>query len=146
MTISIPAGFAQRAKRHLRRTGRPLVYGPRRKSDLGLLAERNPASERWAVILDVTTLSEPLQEAILAKLDPERGPPTELMLRLAKYARIAVGDLPCVFNCGGQEIGRVDECDGLVVASSGLALSCLSHVFRYQEPRTGFFLRVLDLD
>jgi hypothetical protein len=138
-TTSIPAAFVKRAHRHLLRTGRPLVYGPLHRRDIGLSAVRNPASGRWAFVVDVGTLPYLVQQGLLAQ-----GPSTELMLRLAKYARIAVKGLPGRFECAGQEVGRVDEADGLVVVSSGLAMSCLSYVLRHHEPRTGFYVSVLD--
>ncbi len=141
--VEMPASFLCRAHQYLRRTGRPFVYAPRRRTDIGLSAEKNRASQRWAFVIDVGTLPEPIQEALLAHVDPVNRPTTELMMRLSKYARIAVEGLPGVFEHRGCVIGRLDVCDGLPVVSNAMTLSCLSYVLRHYDPRTGFFVRLL---
>jgi hypothetical protein len=130
-SIEIPARFVQRAQEHLRRTGRPLVYGQRGKGR-ELAALQNPASGRWALY----ALPEPMVVG--------RFSFAELQMRLASCAKDAVGGLPRRFECEGHEVGRVDDCDGLAVVSSTLALSCLSYVLRQHHPKTGFFVRVPD--
>ncbi len=136
---SIPATFMRRAQRHFRGTGRPLVYGRRRRTDIGLLAFPNPASTRWVLVTDTSTLPDTLEEAILGD-----GPSTELMVRLTKYATIAVDDLPSRFVCEGMEVGRLEVCDGVPFLSDAVALSCLSFLLRHHEPRTGLFVRVVE--
>jgi hypothetical protein len=138
----IPTSFVKRARQHLRRTGRPLLYGPRRRGDIALLAYPNPASARWALVTDTSTLPDVLEEAILAHERNEVGPSAELMVKLTKYAAIAVDGLPSVFRCEGQVIGLMQLCDGLPFVSNAVALSCLSYVLRHHDPRTGFYLRV----
>ena len=142
MIAEIPARFLVQAQRHLRQTGRPLVYGPRRRTDIGLLAIQNPASARWALATDTSTLPDILEEAILANEPPRGEPSADLMVRLTKYAAVAVQGFPSVFECHGCEVGRLQVCDGVPFLSDGLALSCLSYVLRHHDPRTGFFLRV----
>ena len=137
MIAEIPARFLVRARRHLRRTGRPLVYGPRRRADIGLLACPNPASARWALITDTSTLPDIVEEAILGD-----GPRTDLMVRLTRYATVAVDGLPSRFECGGVEVGRMEVCDGVVFLSDAVALTCFSFLLRHHDPRTGFFVRV----
>lgn len=132
VAASIPPSFIRRAHHHLRRTGRPLVYA-RRRMDRELMARRNPASGRWVLY----ALPEPLEG---------RFSFAELLVRLTVCARMAVEGIPRVFQRDGYEIGRVDVCDGMVLVSSALALSCLSYVLRHHEPRTGFYLRVLGRD
>jgi hypothetical protein len=138
----IPANFVNHARQHLRRTGRPLLYGPRRRSDIGLLACPNPASARWVLLTDTPSLPGPLEEAILAEECIEVGPSAELMVKLTKYAAIAVDGLPSLFQCQSQVIGHLQVCDGVPFVSEAVALSCLSFVLRHHEPRTGFFVRV----
>jgi hypothetical protein len=111
------------------------------------LVARNPASERWVVLLDprsIPILFEELEE-ITTQPDGEHSPAfTDLMLRLSKSATTAIEGLPTRFESGGQEVGRLDVADGCCVfASNTLALSCLSWVLWQQ--RTGFFL-VHELD
>lgn len=141
---SIPATFLRRAQRHLRRTGRPLVYGPRRQMDIGLLACPNPASVRWLLLADTSSLPEVLEEAILANEDASVGPSTDLMVRLTKYATVAVDGLPSRFECDSRVVGHLEVCDGVPFVSDGVSLSCLSHLLRHHEPRTGFFIRVVE--
>jgi len=131
---AIPAGFLDHARRHLRREGRPLLYGPRRQTETGLLACPNPSSGRWAILLDPSTVPGPVEEVLLA------GGLTETMCRLSRYAGVALHDLPRVFEAEGQEVGSWQECDGVVFVSDALALSCLSYLLRHHEPRTGFFV------
>ncbi len=138
----IPASFVRHAQQYLGRTGRPLVYGPRRKTDIGLLAVQNPASARWAVVTDTSTLPDILEEAILANEPPRGGPSADLMVRLTRYSAVAVGGLPWVFTCQGREVGHLQVCDGVPLVSDAIALSCLSFVLRRHEPRTGFYLRL----
>lgn len=134
---SISASFVSHARRHLRRTGRPFVYGPRRHTDIGLLACPNPASARWTLITDTSTLPGIMEEALLAK-----DQSADLLVRLTKYAAVAVEGLPSRFECEGAPVGRMDVCDGVPFLSDGLALSCLSYLLRCHDPRTGFFLLV----
>lgn len=142
MIATIPASFVKRARGHSLRTGQPLLYGPRRRTDIGLLARPNPASVRWTLVTDTSTLPDILEEAILAGEIPRGGPSAELMVRLAKYAVVAIHGLPSVFECEGKEVGRVQICDGLPFVSDAVALSCLSFVLRRHTPRTGFFVRL----
>ena len=135
----IPFSFVRRARLHLRRTGGPLVYGPRRQTDIGLLASQNPASGRWVLVTDTSTLPDILEEAILGY-----GTSADLMVRLTKYASIAVDGLPSRFECEGVEVGRMEVCDGVPFLSDAEALSCLSFLLRHHEPRTGFFVRVVE--
>src|SRR5262249_34349289 len=79
---ALPPSFFQRARQHLRRTGRPLLCGPRRRTDIGLLAYPNPASARWALVTDTSSLPAPVEEAILANEQREIGPSAELMVKL----------------------------------------------------------------
>jgi hypothetical protein len=142
----IPASFLVRARRHLRRTGQPLLLGPRRRTDLTLIVDKNVISERWAVLIDprsVPVLLDDLAEAVLESGAPETPRFTILMLRFSKLAAIAVRGLPDEFRGeDGGLIGRMEVVDNCTVYVSGaLALSCLSHVLRHSEPRTGFFLR-----
>lgn len=146
MNAEVPASFLDRAQRYLRRTGRPLVYGSRRQTDIGLLAVQNPASARWVLVTDTSTLPDILEEAILAGENPREGMSAELMVKLTKYAVVAIVGLPSVFECEGQEVGRLHVCDGVPFVSDALTLSCLSYVFRSHEPRTGFFLRIASPD
>ena len=127
-SIEIPVAFLARAQSHLKRTGRPLLYSGRRKGR-GLLARRNPASGRWALYAVPENLAGRFSIA-------------ELLMRLAECASTAVGDSPRRFHCNGHEIGRIDVCDGLVVVSNALALSCLSFVLHHHAPRPGFYLRL----
>ena len=142
---TIPASFLKRAREHLQRTGQPLLLGPRRRSDVALLVDRNETSVRWAVLSDprsVPVLLAELAEAVLEPDAPETPHFTDLMLRLSRYATLAVKGLPNEFTSDdGSVIGRMDVADGcLVFVSSALAVSCLSWVLRYHRPRTGFFL------
>ena len=135
----IPSNFVRRVRQHLRRTGLPLVYSFRRQADIGLLAVQNPASARWALVTDTSTLPDILEEAILGD-----GPSTDLMLRLTKYAAIAVDGLPSRFECEGMDVGHMEVCDGVPLLSDAVALSCFSFLLRHHEPRTGFFIRVVE--
>ncbi len=145
-SVSIPASFLARARRHLRRTGRPLLLPPRRPyADWGLLVEKNHASERWAVLFDPSFIAVLWTEletvADPAKPEEEQGEGfTMFMEKLARLAAIAVKDLPDRFECQGRPVGRMDLCDGVVFVSNALALSCLSWLLRDQ--RTGFFMRL----
>ena len=141
----IPASFVLRAKRHLERTGQPLLFGPRRRSDVALLVDGNRSSARWAVLLDprsVPALLDELAEAVQDRDAPETPRFTDLMLRFSAYAAVAVRGLPTeLTDEDGEPIGHISASDNcLVFASSALALSCLSWVLRYHEPRPGFFL------
>jgi len=142
---SIPTSFVKRAREFLRRTGQPLLYGPRRRSDVALLVDKSETSERWAVLLDprsVQVLFDELAEAALETDAPETPHFTDLMLRFSRYAAIAVQGLPTEFrSADGALIGRLSVADNCsVFVSAVLAVSCLSWVLRYHEPRTGFFL------
>jgi hypothetical protein len=145
-SVSIPASFLARARRHLRRTGQPLLLPPRRPcADWGLLVEKNPASERWAVLFDPSFIAVLWRELEMvadpAKPEEEQGEGfTVFMEKLTRLAAVAVKDLPDRFECHGWPVGRMDLCDGVVFVSNTLALSCLSWVLRQQ--RTGFFLRL----
>jgi hypothetical protein len=106
-------------------------------------------SERWAVLIDprsVPVLLGELAEAVQEPGSPATPRFTDLMLRFSNYAAIAVRGLPDEFR--GEDaglIGRMEVVDNcMVYVSSALALSCLSHLLRHSEPRTGFFLRPFD--
>lgn len=138
MIAQVPASFLDHAKRHLRQTGCPLVCGPRRRLDIGLAARPNPGSARWALFTDTSTLPTILQEAVHANESNN-----ELMLRLTKYATIAVSGLPSVFKCVEHVVGQLEVCDGVPFLTDAVTLSCFSYVLRHHEPRTGFFVRVV---
>lgn len=145
---TIPASFVKRARRHLHRTGQPLLLGRRRRSDVALLVDKNEAGERWAVLLDprsVPVLLDELTEAVLDRGAPDTPHFTDLMLRFSKYAAIAVKGVPTEFRGeDGILLGRTAVADNcLLFVSNALALSCLSYVLRHHEPRTGFFVRAL---
>lgn len=147
MTTSalIPTTFVKRAREHLQRTGQPLLLGPRRRSDVALLVDRNEASERWGVLVDprsVPVLFDELIEAVQEPNAPDTPRFTDLMLRFAKYATIALDGLPTEFRTeDGAVVGRMDVVDNCsVFVSGGLAVSCLSWVLRHKEPRSGFHL------
>jgi hypothetical protein len=141
LVASIPASFLIRARRHLNRTGRPLVYGPRRRSDIGLFACPNPVSARWVLVTDTSSLPAPVKEAILVNERREVGPSAELMVRLTKYAAVVAEGLPSRFECEGLAVGHMEVADNCCVfVSSALAVSCLSWWLRNCKPRTGFFL------
>jgi hypothetical protein len=129
--VEIPASFLARAHEHLQRTGWPFVYCHRVK-DRELIARHNPASGRWMLY------------AVPQPLPVGRFAIAELLMTFTECARTAVDGLPRRYDCDGHEVGRVDDCDGLAVVSSGLALSCLSFVLRHHEPRAGFFVRAVD--
>ena len=128
-SAEIPATFLEQARQHLRRTGRPFVYG-RQGRDRELVAMQNPASGRWALY----AVPEPLPVGRFAI--------AELQMKLSECATSAVERLPSRFVCDGQEVGRLDVCDGVAFVSDAVALSCLSFVLRRHEPRTGFFLHL----
>ena len=123
-----------------------MLYGRRRHTDIGLLACQNPASERWILLTDTSSLPEVLEDAILAGENPRAGPSAELMVRLTKYATVGLDGLPTVFESEGKEVGRLQVCDGVLFVSDALAVSCLSYVLRRHEPRTGFCLRIVSPD
>jgi hypothetical protein len=144
-SATIPASFQRRARRHLLRTGQPLLFGPRRRFDLALIVDRNESSERWGVLADprsVPVLLDELVEAVQESDAPETPRFTDLMLRLSKYAAIVVKGLPNEFRSeNGDLVGRMDVADHcLVFVSNALAVSCLSWILRYHEPRIGFYL------
>lgn len=138
----IPANFVARARRHVRRTGQPLLLSPRRRGDTGLLIARNPASARWIVLLDPRSVPILFDELADISREPDAQESeqfTRMMLRLYRYAAVAVEGLPNRFESDGQTVGRVDVADGCCVfASSALAVSCLSWVLR--QERTGLYL------
>lgn len=148
-SAQIPTTFVNRAREHLQRTGQPFALGPRRRSDVALLVDKNETSERWAVLVDprsVPVLFDELIEAVQEPNAPETPRFTGLMLRFAKYATIALDGLPTEFRTeDGAVVGRMDVVDNCsVFVSSGLAVSCLSWMLRYHEPRTGFFVSVVE--
>jgi hypothetical protein len=85
-----------------------------------------------------------VEEAILANERRGAGPSAELMVKLTRYARIAVDGLPSVFHCDGREVGQLQVCDGVPLLSDAVALSCFSFLLRHHEPRTGFFIRLVE--
>lgn len=139
----IPASFLARARRHVRRTGQPLLMRPRRRGDLALLASKNPTSGRWLLYLNprsVPVLYDELADICREPDAQESEQLTRMMLRLHRYAANAVEDLPDRFESEGQTVGRVDVADHCsVFASSAVAVSCLSWVMR--QERTGLYLQ-----
>ena len=136
----IPASFLTRARGHLRRTGQPFVYGPRRRTDTGLFAERNPVSERWCLMVNPTTVPILIEQVMESFASREQGPRTRMLVKLAQYAAVAVGDLPRAFVCEDVTVGRVEVCDGVPFVSCALAVSCLSYVLRHRKPRSGVYI------
>jgi len=134
-SVAILPSFVRRARRHLQREGRPLLCAPRRNLDTCLLAQPNPASLRWVLLLDPMAV---LFSLYIAAMDASGK---EMMTRLARYAVLALDDLPTVYTCERVEVGRLEFCDGIAFVSDAVTLSCLSWVLRHEK--TGFYVQTI---
>ena len=124
----------ERAERHYFSTGKPLLYGRRRKSEWALVAIPG-ASGRFLVMLEPES---PAGRLILLAAFMGSHKEEDILERLAKGAVAALAEVADRFQCDGREVGRWEVVLDSVCVRGPVALSCLSWVLR--EQRIGFYL------
>jgi hypothetical protein len=139
--VRVPRHVVEHARKHFVRTGRPLLFAPRRKADWALAALPGE-SGRWLILLDPET---PPAQVWMALADRCGGPLSDdaILERLAKGAIAALADVPRKFECEGHIVGVWEASEGSACVRGSVALTCLSWALR--KRRVGFYLILSEL-
>jgi hypothetical protein len=137
LAIEVPVNVVAKARRHLAKTGRPLLLRDRRRrNDWSLVAL--PANRGYLLLLGPETPPAQWYFA-MAEEYPHRDP----MADLAKGAVTVLAEVPQRFVSDGKVIGVWEVVEGSVCVRGPIALSCVSWTLR--ERRVGFYLTLSEI-
>lgn len=123
VTVEAPRAVVERARKHVVKTGRPLLLRDRRRRNYWPLVAIQGDSVRWLVLVDPE--APPAQAAVAGALR-RGGGKDEVIERLARLAVTALADVPDRFRCERCEVSWWEVLEGSVCVRGPVALTCLS--------------------
>jgi hypothetical protein len=136
--VEVPASYVDQARRHLAKTGLPLlVRDRRRRSDLELVAML--VNRGYVLAVGPET---PVAQFYVAM--SHRYPARDLGADLCSVAVAGLEELPRQFMCEGSTVGLWEVIQDTVCVRGPVALSCLSWTLR--DRRVGFYLTLSEAE
>lgn len=135
--VEVPAAVLVRARKHLEKTGQPLLLRDRRRRGDWALVEV-PGNRGFTLLLDPES---PPAQAHMAM--GEMFPPRSLVADLAQSAAAGLEALPRRFTCEGTTVGIWEIVGECAWVRGPVALTLLSRLLR--EQRIGFYVRLPEI-
>ena len=136
-TVEVPRAFVERARKHIAKTGLPLLLRDlRRRHDWELVAI--PGHRGYVLVVGPTTHVAQFYVAM-----GHRNPERDLAADLCRVTVAGLEGLPRRFTCDGTTVGLWDVSDDAVCVRGPVALSCMSWALR--DRRVGFYLTLSEV-